>query len=419
MSSHLNLPEDRAASLPASLRDVSARLEAEGFEAWLVGESFLRLLLGLTPEAFEVATSAPPERSLDLFAQAIPTHLERGVVSVPSGRIPVDLSSFRLGPVLEDDLAHRDFTVLAMAYRPATEAFLDPYGGHRDLEARELRCVGEPSDRFAEDPVRMLRAARLVSDYGLAPQPNLEAAIAKARASWKRAPAPRLRRELTRLLLGDHPAEGLGLLRRTGLESQLVRGTRSDAGALIAALPRDLPVRMTAWLRGSQPHPLLRRLRFGIDRSRHVERLLEHHPLDASVNPARDRALSKLLRQLAPADLEALFEMREWELQHDDGQTDVAHARKQLAAVRSGIERVRLNRERSERRTELALDGQAVMQLLGCGPGRRVGAALRFVAELVNANPSSNEPVALRKALLEWDARTTDEAEPPPGGPES
>jgi len=106
---------------------------------------------------------------------------ERGVVSVPSGRIPVDLSSFRLGPALTDDLAHRDFTVLAMAYRPATAELLDPYGGQRDLEARELRGVNEPSDRFAEDPARMLRAARLVSEYALAPQPDLEEAIANGR----------------------------------------------------------------------------------------------------------------------------------------------------------------------------------------------------------------------------------------------
>ena len=419
MSSHPSLLEDRDATLPASLRDVSARLEAEGFEAWLVGEGFLRLLLGQAPEAFEVATSAPAERNLDLFAQAIPTHPERGVVSVPSGRIPVDLSSFRLGPALTDDLAHRDFTVLAMAYRPATEELLDPYGGQRDLEARELRCVNEPSDRFAVYPARMLRAARLVSEYALAPQPDLEEAIANGRDSWKQVPAPRLRRELTRLLLGDHPAEGLGLLRRTGLESQLVRRTRSDAGALIATLPRDLPVRMAAWLRGSRPRPLLRRLRFGVERSQHIERLLEHHPLDACVNPTRDRALSKLLRQLSPADLEALFEMREWELQHDDTQTEVTEARKRLAAIRSGIERIHLNRERNHRRTELALDGKGVMQLLGCGPGRRVGAALRFAAEWVDANPSSNEPGALRRALLEWDARTADKAGPPPGGLES
>ena len=138
MSAQPTQLEDR---LSPSVRDVSARLEAEGFESWLVGESHLRLLMGLKPEAFELATSAPPESSLDLFPKAVPTQLQHGIVTVPTGGTPVDLASFRHGPALRDDLAHRDFTVLAMAYRPATGTFFDPYDGHRDLEARELRCV--------------------------------------------------------------------------------------------------------------------------------------------------------------------------------------------------------------------------------------------------------------------------------------
>lgn len=414
-----SLRNERAASLPPSVHDASARLESAGFEAWLVGESLLRILMGRTPDAFELATSAPAERALDLFPHAVPTHLERGVVTVPSGRIPVDLSSFRCGPSVTDDLAQRDFTVLAMAYRPASEAFLDPHEGHSDLEARLLRCVGESGRCLAKEPLRLLRAARLVSTYGLAPHADLEAAMAAAGDSWTQTPAPRLRRELSRLLLADRPETGLALLRRTGLERQLVRGSGSDAGALIRALPRDLPVRLAAWLRGTRPRGLLRRLRFGLERSRRVERLLEHHPLDACVNPSRDRALSRLLRQLSRADIDALFEMREWELQQADEPVDVAEARKRLEAVRSGIERVRLNRERSLRRTVLALDGREVMQLLGCGPGSRVGAALRHLAEIVDADPGRNEPAALRQALLEWDARGADETGPMRDRPES
>lgn len=422
MRAHPSLLDDWIATLPASVRGVSARLESEGFEAWLVGESLLRTLLGLTPEAFELATTAPPERSLELFPQAIPTHLERGVVSVPRGPIPVDLSSFRLGPSLAHDLAHRDFTLLAMAYRPETQTFLDPYDGQLHLAARELRCVGEPRERFAEDPLRMLRAARLVSEYGFAPQADLEAAIATACDAWKSIEAPRLCRELARLLLGNHPAEGLGLLRRTGFESRLIRHTQPDSGALIATLPRALPVRMAAWLRGTRPRPLLRQLRFGVERSRQVESLLEHHPLDRCVNPARDRVLSKLVRQVAPPDLEALFAMRAWELQHGDDATDATEAtdaRRRLAAIRSGIERIRLSRERTRRRTKLALDGTSIMQLLGCEPGREVGAALRFLSERVDADPSLNQPEALRQALLEQKALRADEKSPPRSLPES
>ena len=406
-------------TLPAGVRDLSAHLESEGYEAWLVGESLMRLLIGRAPGAFELATTAPSERTLDLFPQAIPTQSALGIVTVPTGGAPVDVLSLRNGCSLAEALARRDFTVLAMAYRPQTQTFLDPQAGERDLEALHLRCVGDGSECFSEDPLRMLRAARLVSNYALAPQPDLEAAMTAAGSSCARVSTPRIRGELARLLLGNHPAEGLGLLRRTGLEARIAPGTRSDSGALVATLPRDLVVRVAAWLRGTRTGPLLRQLRFGVDRSRQGESLLAHHPLDARVNPRRDRMLSRLLEQVTPTHLQALFAMRDWELQHADEETDVAEAHKQLSAIRSGIARILQARARRRGRPRLALDGRAVMQLLGCQPGRQVGAALRFLMDWVDLDPDRNEADALRAALLEWKTQTTDRKKPGHDLPES
>ena len=406
-------------TLPAGVRDLSARLESEGYEAWLVGESLMRLLVGRAPEAFEVATTAASERILDLFPRAIPTQSARGIVTVPTGSAPVDVSSLRSGCRLAEALARGEFTVLAMAYRPQTQTFLDPQAGCHDLEALHLRSVTDRSQCFTEDPVRMLRAARLVADYGFAPQPDLETAITAAADSCTRVVMPRLRSELARLLLGNHPAEGLGLLRRTGLEARIAPGTRPDSGALVATLPQDLVVRMAGWLRGTRTGPLLRQLRFGVERSRQVERLLAHHPLDARVNPRRDRVLSRLLGQVTPTHLEALFAMRNWELQHAEKETDVAEAHKQLSAVRSGIARIVQSRAQRRYRPSLALDGRAVMQLLGCKPGRQVGAALRFLTEWVDADPDRNEADTLRAALLEWKTQTTDTRKPRHDLPES
>lgn len=402
---------DWTTTLPAGVTDLSARLESEGYEAWLVGESLMRLLMGRPPGAFELATPAASERVLDLFPRAVPTQSTRGIVTVPSGPAPVDVSSLRNGGRLAETLAQRDFTVLAMAYRPQTQTFLDPHAGYHDLEALNLRCIGDGHACFAKDPLRMLRAARLVSDYAFAPEPDLEAAITATAGSSSRISTPRLRSELTRLLLGNDAAQGLGLLRRTGLEARIAPGTRSDSGALVETLPPDLVVRVAAWLRGTRTGPLLRRLRFGVERSRQVESLLAHHPLDARVNPRRDRALSRLLRQVTPAHLEALFGMRDWELQHTQEATDVTEARNQLGAIRSGIARIRKARAQRRCQPNLALDGRAIMQLLGCEPGRQVGAALRFLKEWVDADPNRNEAEALRTALLEWKSQATDRKE--------
>jgi tRNA nucleotidyltransferase (CCA-adding enzyme) len=289
-----------------------------------------------------------------------------------------------------------------MALDLSSAELIDPHGGADDLEARRLRCVGEPEDRLREDPLRVLRAARLVSEWGFEADPQLEEALVAAAPSLEPIPAVRQRRELYRLLVGEHVEQALLLLRRTGVERAMVRGVRSDSPALVASMPRQLELRLAAWLRGTRPRGLLRRLRFGLARSRQVERLLEHHPLDKRVTPSRDRALLRLLRQLDEDSIAALFFMREWELARTSEDDDVDRARKRLEAVRGGIDRVLENRSRSQRRTELALDGRTVMQLLGCGPGRRVGAALRFLSEWAGADPARNDPDALRAAVLDW-----------------
>lgn len=402
----MSFPEEQPATLPAAVHAIVSRLEREGFEAWVVGESLARLARGLAPAAFEVATTATPEQVLALFPHGVPTHPERGVVTVPTGAEPVDLTALRWGARVEDDLAHRDFTVLAMAWSPIREELRDPWAGRADLQAGRLRAVGDAAARLHEDPVRLLRAARLAADWSLEPDRALEEAMRTVAPALAVVPAVRLRAELVRLLLSPEPARGLDLLRRTGVEQRLVRDVRPDAAELVAALPARLELRLAAWLRGARARGLLRRLRFGLERSSHVERLLEHHPLDERVTATRDRSVLRLLRQLDALDVAGLFEMRHWELARaaasGEPAADVAEARKRLEALANAIERVRSNEARSAERTRLAVGGQQVMAWLGWTPGRQVGRALRFAREWVAEDPSRNEPERIREALLAW-----------------
>ena len=376
-----------------------------------MGESLLALLQGAAPAAFELATTAPTARVLTLFPKSVPTQPARGIATRPTGGAPVDVISLPPGGSILDALAARAFTVTAFAFRPARDELCDPHQGVAHLEQGRLSCVGRASDRLREDPVRVLRAARMLSEQGLRPDLEIEDAMREHAPRMASAAAVRRRRELERLLLGPRADDALALLRRTGVERELVRGVREDAAALVAEMPLQLELRLAAWLRGTRTRRLLRELRFGIPRSHHVEHLLAHHPLDECVNPSRDRSLLRLLRQLDEVDLTALFRMREWELARSLEATagasapEVEATRKRLAALRNGIERVRANQARGERRTILALDGKAVMELLQCGPGRQVGAALRFASEWVAEDPARNEPAALRAALLAWERR--------------
>ena len=234
---------------------------------------------------WDVATSASPEALLALFPRAVPIGLRFGTVMVPTASGPVDVTRFR-GPTLREDLARRDFTLNAVAWDPKTGAAVDPFGGLADLAARRLRAVGRPEDRLAEDPLRALRAARLVAELSLAVDPALEAALPAQAAALGGLAAERVRTELERLLAAPDPAPGLELLRRSGLEAALVPGARPDAIAVIAACPADRALRWAAWLRGTAAAAILARWRVSRLRRQQVEVLLALHPPRAT-RPSR------------------------------------------------------------------------------------------------------------------------------------
>ena len=398
----MSFRDEDFARLPEAVRTTAARLEEKGFDAWLVGEGLARLLRREASRAFELATSASLPELLDEFPRAVPTAPHTGVATLP-GRVPIDLLGFRHGGRIEDDLAHRDFTIFALAASPLRGELLDPWSGGDDLEHGRLRAVDDAIARFHEDPTRVLRAARVVAEWGFSPDPDVERAMGQVAPALSIVNPARLRAELWRVLLGPDSEAALALLRRTGAERRLVRDVRDDAAACVAAMPPRLELRLAAWLRGARSRALFKRLRFGLDRAERVEQLLALHPLDARVDPTRDRAVLRMLRQVGPEDLEGLFRLRELEAKFGSD-TDPALAER-LGALRIAIERVRANEARDRERTELAIGGAQIMEWLGCGPGPVVGDALRFAADRVAEDPTRNDPDALREELLAWHAR--------------
>jgi tRNA nucleotidyltransferase/poly(A) polymerase len=390
-----------AEAVPEPVRAVLAALRAAGHEAVLVGGCVRDLLLGAAVSDFDAATAAPPEAVLALFPRAVPIGLRHGTVMVPTRAGPLDVTSFRAGPHLEDDLAHRDFTVNAIAWDGAGPDLIDPFGGARDLARRRLAPVGDARARFAEDPVRALRAARLVAALGFEPEASLTAAMAEAREPLRRVARERVRRELEALLLAPGAAAGLALLRHTGLEAELAPGVAGDAAAVVGALPADLELRLAGWLRGTRAEAILGALRFGHRRAAAVGRLVARHPIDRQ--PLRgDADVRRLLHRAGEAGAEALLCLREAELAV--AQPPDADAKARFAALRERIARVRAAGALALRRHELALDGSAVMALLGVGPGPLVGAALRHLADCAIEDPACNTPERLTSLLRAWHA---------------
>ena len=391
------LPTLSAECVPEPVRRLLGRLAEAGFPSVLVGGCVRDLLDGRPVRDFDVATPAPPERVLSLFRHAVPIGLRHGTVMVPTPAGPVDVTRFRRGPRLADDLAHRDFSVNALAWSPGS-ALVDLYGGLADLAAGRLRAVGDADARLAEDPLRALRAARLVAERGWQPDPVLVAAMGRVAPRLGGVAAERLRAELERLLNAEFAGRGLRLLRRTHIEAELAPGVSEQAAALVDALPRRRDERLAAWLVGTPARRILGRLRFSSARADRIARILAEHPVTARTDPDRPSSVRRLLHRFEPDDLDRLLALAT--AATSLGAAPEAAAR--LAALRAAIETQRADASVVLRRSELALDGDAVMRVLGAGPGPVIGEALRYLTECVLEDPAENDPDRLRARLEAW-----------------
>ncbi|MGK2904712.1 MAG: CCA tRNA nucleotidyltransferase [Mycobacterium sp.] len=220
------------------LRGIGAVFAAAGHELYLVGGSVRDALLGRLYSDLDFTTDAPPEqmqRLLRGWSDALwDTGIEFGTIGVGKDGHRFEITTFRaesydqvsrnpqvrFGDRLEDDLVRRDFTVNAMAVR-ITEAgpaeFLDPLGGLAALRARVLDTPSAPQVSFGDDPLRMLRAARFVSQLGFSVAPRVLEALLEMAPQLGRITAERVAAELDKLLVGADPVAGIDLMVQTGL----------------------------------------------------------------------------------------------------------------------------------------------------------------------------------------------------------
>ena len=179
--------------LPEHITNCLDALEAAGFAAYAVGGCVRDTALGLEPQDYDLCTAALPEQTREVFRDhdLVLAGLKHGTVGVITEAGVVEITTFRTEggyadrrhpdwvrfvPEVEDDLARRDFTVNAMAWSPK-RGFRDPFGGMEDLKNHTLRAVGEPSRRFREDALRILRGVRFASRYHLTPEPETKQAM--------------------------------------------------------------------------------------------------------------------------------------------------------------------------------------------------------------------------------------------------
>lgn len=205
--------------IPQHALTVVERLERYGYEAYVVGGCVRDSLMGRCPKDWDVCTNALPEEVLRVFKRfhVIKTGLQHGTVTVMVDKQPVEVTTFRIDgnytdnrhpdsvnfvSRVEEDLARRDFTINAMAYNPA-RGLVDAFGGQEDLQARIIRCVGEPDARFNEDGLRILRALRFAARYDFGIETETAFSMHRNRHLLENVSVERIFSELKGILAGE------------------------------------------------------------------------------------------------------------------------------------------------------------------------------------------------------------------------
>jgi poly(A) polymerase len=220
--------------------ELAERFARAGHRLYLVGGSVRDVLLGRPAEDLDFTTDARPDRVLKIvtdWGEAVwDVGIAFGTVGVTKKGVQLEITTFRadtydgvgrnpevtFGDTIEGDLLRRDFTVNAMAVELASKTFIDPYDGLNALREKVLDTPATPQESFADDPLRMLRAARFAAQLGFTAAPRVVDAMTSMASEIDRITAERVQAELSKLLLAADPRPGLELLVGTGLGDRVL-----------------------------------------------------------------------------------------------------------------------------------------------------------------------------------------------------
>jgi poly(A) polymerase/tRNA nucleotidyltransferase (CCA-adding enzyme) len=449
--------------MPADVRSVLADLRKAGFAAYAVGGCVRDLLLGKTPKDWDVTTDARPEEMMRVFPRTVPTGIKHGTVTILTDGRAVEATTYRVEAGysdhrrpdevvfvrdLREDLARRDFTINAMALS-VNGQLVDHFGGVRDLEQRIIRAVGDPSRRFEEDALRMLRAVRFAAQLDFAIEPATLTAISEHAADLAHVSTERIRDEFSKILVSPNAVATVELLRTTGLLAQFLPELLEGYGVeqnrhhaftiwehnLIAmgTTPPRLYLRLAALLhdvgkarslsvdeRGDRhffnheiisadmAHRILKRLRYDNETSRKVVHLIRHHMTLHLNRDMKDSAIRRLVTRVGLENMDDLIRLRE---------ADRAASGKKPGPVSAGtmellrrIDRI-LKEDAAFSLKDLAIDGNDIMAATGVKPGPLIGRVLNKLFEAVLDDPQLNEREWLLERARELvTAGTTDSA---------
>jgi tRNA nucleotidyltransferase (CCA-adding enzyme) len=437
--------------VPQDVFTITERLRSAGKRAWIVGGCVRDSLLGKAVADWDVATDALPKELMKLFPKAIPTGLQHGTVTLVMHGHHYEVTTLRGETTYSDgrrpdavhfvedivhDLARRDFTINAIAVDPQSGELIDPFDGRKDIAAKIVRAVGKPFERFSEDGLRVLRAARFCATLEFELDPATFAAIAPTLDTFKKVSAERVRDEWLKAMKANKPSRAFEVMRTSGILGvtcpELLLGVGMEqnkwhsfdvwthAMACMDACVGDPVLRVAALLHdvgkpksrafsdktqdytfydhdklGAEiADPICARLRFSNDERARIVALVRHHLFH--YDDWSDAAVRRWIRRVGKERIEDLYVLNEADLR---GKGPIFKPDQDLAALtalKAHVAKV-LAEGAALTTRDLAIDGHALMKEVGLAPGRIIGQVLEALLELVIAEPALNT----REALLE------------------
>ena len=424
------------------------QLNKAGFAAYAVGVGVRDSLLGQIPKDWDICTSALPEEIIDVFSglHCIPTGLAYGTITVRYEGESYEVTTFRKETgytdsrhpdgviflsALKEDLARRDFTVNAMA-DDKDGGITDCFGGQKDLEKGLIRCVGEATERFQEDALRILRALRFAARLGFDLEENTAAAIHRQKESLLRVAPERLRKEISGLLCGRNAAQILNEF--SDVIFLLIPELRDSKDfcqynyhhtldvwqhslLTLESVPPTEPLRLAALLHDigkpscfhfdkylvghfyghaklscAYAQRILRRLRYDNDTIDAVCTLIRCHDTPLMPRPneggSKEKTLRRLLGRLGQERLQQLIELKRAD-RLGKGNVIPEEVDRQIAEIRAVLEEI-LKNDPCVRQDQLALNGRDLIAM-GMSPGPEIGRLLKQILDAVIEGTLENE----------------------------
>lgn len=326
--------------IPKNALNVLYRLNKNGYQAYLVGGCVRDLLLGMRPKDFDVATDAKPEEVKRLFSNCRLIGRRFRLAHVYFGREVIEVATFRAGTTkksakhqtsdsgmllrdnvfgtLEEDAVRRDFTVNALYYRVTDFAIVDFCQGMQDIQDNLLRLIGEPDQRYREDPVRMLRAARFAAKLDFDLHEDTQEPIPRLAHLLSDVPTARLFEECLKLFMSGHGYHSAQTLEDLGLLEHLFPDTKhytEENWAFVYGGLKDTDNRVKAH-QTTAPGYLFAVLLWPMY-TEHLENLTDKKaPILERKQQAMDSVFRELSATVAVPKRISLMSHAIWELQH-------------------------------------------------------------------------------------------------------